>query len=95
MTGATSTSLVVMRAYDEINQSIRITLAVEAPFPLDLIVRTPDDLRRGLEDEDWFLREIVARGKVIYEKADQTLGPQSRGRHRRRKKRGTEQASTQ
>ena len=87
--------LVVMRAYDEINQSIRITLAFEAPFPLDLIVRTPDDLRRGLEDEDWFLREIVANGKVIYEKADQTLGPQSRGRHRRRKKPGTEQASTQ
>ena len=33
--------LVVMPAYNQINQSIRITLAVEAPFSLDLIVRTP------------------------------------------------------
>jgi uncharacterized protein len=86
--------LVVMRAYDEINQSIRITLAFEAPFPLDLIVRTPDHIRRGLEEEDWFLREVVAKGKVIYEKADQALGAQSRGRHRRRQEPGAEQTST-
>jgi uncharacterized protein len=33
--------LVVMSAYDEINQSIRITLAFEAPFPLDLTNNPP------------------------------------------------------
>ena len=87
--------LVVMPAYDEITQSIRITLAFRAPFSLDLIVRTPDNLRRGLEEEDWFLREIIAKGKVIHEKADQTLGAQGRGRHRRRKKSGAEKTSTQ
>jgi uncharacterized protein len=87
--------LVVMPAYDEINQSIRITLAFQAPFSLDLIVRTPEHLIRGLEEEDWFLREIIAKGKVIYEKTDRTLGAQSRGRHGRRKKTGTEQSSTE
>ena len=87
--------LVVMPAYDEINQSIRITLAFQAPFSLDLIVRTPEHLRRGLEEEDWFLREIIAKGKVVYEKTDRTVGAQSRGRHGRGKKTGTEQSSTQ
>jgi predicted nucleotidyltransferase len=87
--------LVVMPAHDEINQSIRITLAFQAPFSLDLIVRTPDSLRRGLEEEDWFLREVIAKGKVVYEKSDQTLGTQGRGRHRRGKNPGAEQTSTQ
>jgi predicted nucleotidyltransferase len=87
--------LVVMPAYDEINQSIRITLAFQAPFSLDLIVRTPEHLRRGLEEEDWFLREIIAKGKVVYEKTDRTLGAQSRGRHGRGKRTGTDQTSTQ
>jgi predicted nucleotidyltransferase len=87
--------LVVMPAYDEIRLSIRITLTVRAPFSLDLIVRTPDNLRRGLEEEDWFLREIIAKGKVVYEKADETLGAKSRGRLRRRKNPGAEQPLSQ
>src|SRR5947209_5257396 len=58
--------LVVMPASNQINQAIRLSLAFEPPFSLDLIVRTPEHLRRGLEEGDWFLREIVARGKVLY-----------------------------
>src|SRR5437762_574826 len=36
--------LVVMPARNELDQSVRISLAIEAPFPLDLIVRTPKKL---------------------------------------------------
>ena len=58
--------LAVMPARNQLDQSLRIVLAVEAPFPLDLIVRTPKRLQRDWEDGDWFLREILARGKVLY-----------------------------
>jgi uncharacterized protein len=87
--------LVVMRARNQIDQSLRIIFAVEAPFSLDLIVRTPKRLQRDWEDGDWFLREILARGKVLYEKADSSMGAQSRGRHTRRSKPGAEQTPTQ
>jgi hypothetical protein len=30
-----------------------------------------------LEEGDWFLREIVSRGKVLYEKTDQGVGAES------------------
>src|SRR5271157_4824127 len=46
--------LVVMPTYDEINQSIRIIMAFDPVFPLDLIVRTPDRLRRRLAQGDTF-----------------------------------------
>jgi len=87
--------LVVMPARNQIDQALRIILALEAPFSLDLIVRTPKRLQRDWEDGDWFLREVLAKGKVLYEKTDGSMGPQSRGRHSRRKKPGAEQAHAQ
>lgn len=72
--------LVIMPAHDVVNQAIRIDLALEAPFSLDLIVRTPKHIERGLRDNDWFLREIVEKGKVLYEAANVPVGTQGRGR---------------
>jgi predicted nucleotidyltransferase len=69
--------LVVMPARDERAQATRIRLAVERCFPMDLIVRTPENLRRRLEEGDWFLREIVSKGKILYEKAHQGVGAKS------------------
>ena len=71
--------LVIMPAYNVVNQSIRIGLAFEREFSFDLIVRTPRQIERGLKDDDWFLREIVEKGKILYEAADESLGPQGRG----------------
>ena len=78
--------LVVMPAASEVNQSIRMTLAFEPPFPLDLIVRAPAKLKRRLAEGSSFLEQIVKRGKVIYEKGNRPLGPQSRSRPRTRKR---------
>jgi predicted nucleotidyltransferase len=72
--------LVVVPAYNEINQAIRIELAFEEPFPVDLIVRTPEKLQRRIQDGDWFLREIISKGKVLYDKRDTSLGQKSRAR---------------
>src|SRR5579871_122000 len=55
--------LVIMPARNAIDQSIRICLAFDPPFSLDLIVRTPKQIERGLKDDDWFLREITEKGK--------------------------------
>src|SRR5687768_12405004 len=54
--------LVVMPAYDEINQAVRIREKTEHHFPLDLIVRTPHNMQWRLAEGDWFLREIVSKG---------------------------------
>ena len=61
--------LVVMPARNELDQAVRIDLAVGAPFPLDLIVRTPKNLARRLSWNDWFLREVVEKGIVLHEAA--------------------------
>lgn len=76
--------LVVMPAADMVNQAVRITLACDPPFPLDLMVRTPKYLQRRIQDADWFLREIVSKGKVLYEKDDKGMDPEGRKRLARR-----------
>jgi uncharacterized protein len=70
--------LVIMRTKNAIDQSIRIKTAFKRLFSLDLIVRTPIQIKRGLKDDNWFLREIIAKGKVLYEARDRQVGSQSR-----------------
>src|SRR3984957_17429705 len=70
--------LVIMRTRNAIDQSIRILAAFEQLFSLDLIVRTPWQIERGLKDDNWFLREIIEKGKVVYETRDSQVGTQSR-----------------
>src|SRR5437588_6704226 len=70
--------LVIMRTKNAIDQSIRISMAFKRLFSFDLIVRTPWQIERGLKDDDWFLREIMEKGKVLYEAPDHQVGLQSR-----------------
>jgi len=48
-------------------KAVEIRLKVRTPFPLDLIVRTPEKVRKRLRLGDDFIREILEQGKVLYE----------------------------
>jgi predicted nucleotidyltransferase len=66
--------LVVMRCRNTIDQAVKIRLAFDLPFPLDIIVRTPYAMRWRLAEGDDFLQEIVSKGKVLYEAPDGRVG---------------------
>ena len=38
------------------------------PFPVDILVRTPQEIVQALAKGDFFIREITSRGKVLYER---------------------------
>ena len=65
--------LVVMPARNQIDQACRIDRLIDAPFPLDLLVRTPKNMKWRLEEGDSFLTEIVTKGKVLHEANDARL----------------------
>ena len=71
--------LVIMPTYNEIAQAIRIRRECDRPFALDLIVKTPERLERALKQENWFLREVVSKGRLLYEAPNVAVGPQGRG----------------
>jgi predicted nucleotidyltransferase len=38
-------------------------------FPIDIIVKTPNEINRALKTQgNFFVREILAKGKVLYER---------------------------
>ena len=66
--------LVVMPARNEIDQACKIVLALDEAFSLDLIVRTPKNLSWRLKEGDWFLKEIVGQGELLYGQTHETVG---------------------
>ena len=64
--------LVVMSTEQHpVDQAVAIRQVVDFPFPVDLLVRTPEQVTERLHMGDLFMREIVNRGRVLYE-ADHT-----------------------
>lgn len=49
------------------HQAFRIRQRLALSLPMDLLVYTPEQLQYRLDIGDSFMREIVERGKVIYE----------------------------
>ena len=50
--------------------SVRIRLALQRDFPMDLLVRTPANVAKRLRWKDCFMQEIIEKGKVMYEATD-------------------------
>ncbi len=41
---------------------------LDVPFPMDVLVRTPLEIKHRLDAEDYFVREIVQQGQILYER---------------------------
>jgi predicted nucleotidyltransferase len=87
--------MVIMPTRNAIDQAIRIELAFEWPFTVDVHVRTPYQIKLGLKegDCDWFLREVMEKGKVLYEAPHGSMGEQGRRGHGGRKGTGRKTAA--
>jgi predicted nucleotidyltransferase len=48
-------------------KALEIRDRLEAPFGLDLLVYSPGELMKRYRIEDWFVRDVVEKGKVLYE----------------------------
>ena len=44
-------------------------LLLPRPFPVDILVKTPEEVEKALAAGDFFLQEILSRGKVLYERS--------------------------
>lgn len=63
--------LLVIMPWDgnPLRASLTIIERLQPAIPVDIIVRTPEDVQRRLAWNDFFLRDILDRGEVLYEAA--------------------------
>jgi predicted nucleotidyltransferase len=66
--------LVVMPARNQDDQAVRILWRLVAPFPVDLIIRTPKEMAWRLAEGESFLTTIMSQGKILYEKDHEGMG---------------------
>lgn len=50
-----------------VEQAVEIRKAIDFPFPTDLLVRTPKQIAERLALGDIFIKEMLAKGIVLYE----------------------------
>jgi predicted nucleotidyltransferase len=50
-----------------VRKAIEIRTRVNPGIPVDLMVRTPQQLNARIAKNDWLLREIVEKGVTLYE----------------------------
>jgi len=49
-------------------RNMRVSEIAHVPFlPMDILVRTPDEIKQRLEINDFFIIEILESGRVLYE----------------------------
>lgn len=65
-------------------KAVEILTKIDPKFPIDLLVRTPEQIKDRVAKNDFFIREIIEKGKVLYEAADKGMGAKGGGRLRKR-----------
>ena len=50
-------------------KATEIWMATRPKFPIDIMVRKPEEIKKRLAMGDFFLREITEKGKILYEAA--------------------------
>jgi uncharacterized protein len=68
--------LVVMPSRPGVNLTDRIRWVLPAPFPMDLLVHTPEFVRKRLELGDWFMRDVFEQGIVLHDGTNARMAPQ-------------------
>ncbi len=53
-----------------VRKALEIVTHVDPPFGIDLLVRQSEQIAQRLAWNDWFLHEIMQKGKVLYEPID-------------------------
>jgi predicted nucleotidyltransferase len=56
-------------AQSSLQQALTIRKAIKRTFPLDLVVKKPREIQQRLQQNDFFLKTIMDRGQVLYERA--------------------------
>ena len=53
-----------------VDKSVEIRMKLRPQFPVDILIRTPEKVQQRMQMGDCFIREILERGKVLYEADD-------------------------
>jgi uncharacterized protein len=48
------------------HKALEIIRKVNPDIPVDLLVRTPEQIKERISNNDWFMREVFEKGRRLY-----------------------------
>ncbi len=68
-TADSDVDLLVVMPYEgnELDQMVKVRRQLKSEFPFDVLVKTPAQLKERSEMGDFFIKEIIEKGKILYE----------------------------
>lgn len=68
-TGDSDVDLLVVLPFEgkSTRKALEIIRKVEPRIPVDLLARTPEEVRERIANNDWFMREVFEKGRKLYE----------------------------
>ncbi len=63
--------LVIMESKEEsVEREVRVSMACRPRFlPMDILVRTPEEIQERRRIGDFFIRRILEKGRVLYDRS--------------------------
>jgi predicted nucleotidyltransferase len=53
-----------------VERSVAISeLILPRPFPVDILVKTPNEIQEALNKNDPFIKEIISQGRILYKQS--------------------------
>lgn len=62
-----------------VHKTLEILRSLNSDLPVDLLVATPEGVRERLFNDDWFMRDIFEKGRVLYEADHAGIGGEGGG----------------
>jgi uncharacterized protein len=53
-----------------LRKAVEILSRVKPRIPVDLVVKTPEEIEHRIRENDFFLIDVIRRGRVLYEAPD-------------------------
>ncbi|HEX8522125.1 MAG TPA: nucleotidyltransferase domain-containing protein [Tepidisphaeraceae bacterium] len=69
---------------DSYAKASQLKIPMDRYFPMDVLVRSPAEMRRRAAMKDWFIIDILEQGIVLHDQDDARVGGKGRSRLRRR-----------
>jgi predicted nucleotidyltransferase len=57
-----------------LHKAWEIISKLKPSFSVDVLVRRPEEIKQRVENNDWFMREVLERGRTLYDAADAGMG---------------------
>lgn len=70
--------IVVETTRSTLELSSEISQKLRHNFPIDIIVRTPQEISKRIKHGDFFIQNVMEKGKVLYERTDRGMDSESR-----------------